>query len=614
MPDHRLYALSGTYTDSALYGEMGPSLLINDPAFAMRWYLDREREHVLAVALQVSDDGGASWRPMPPHALWAETIQALSTARQASDPATRRVANALFERLAFTAAEWLDEHIHPVEPADPKPRPDTPILSSWEQGGQMWALVLGSTPPDEVLNLLIAKYPNPHPGGPARLRATVRQTLASLSLAETPASAPVPELLQALQHLESQSSGDEIGRARAHTARDNLVDHLATRLLGTAATTNADPDLHDPAHQVGLAQLARALEARTGTLYQTATATEEADITNPRDGLPPAIPGFPRTFGDLEAAAAWRVMSPAARRDADQAMADLVRADTRVAQTRAHAANWVNGRPPDPGEAQAIDERDRCANRLDELHAHHAALMHGGLLAAAEVAARIARHHAAAAAAQATLALPAQSQASGSSVNEHDAFIAQIGTADARIHDVLEGQRQLCVNALHRCLPEAAEPRGMNQLRSQVLEHAGLGFDAQSKAARRVSEASQTVIDLEEALQEAGSSVDHARVTIGQVDEAGTSLRSAEQAFAERLADQQDTRAALAALEGVATRPPSDQGGVAARVARFVAQIGRRAQEAATAARPGGANSTADQADHAHHEQTRQPAFRPWLP
>src|SRR5690348_16879395 len=44
VPDdiRRLYGLSSTYTDYRLTGEPGPSLLIDEPVLAMRWYFTHE--------------------------------------------------------------------------------------------------------------------------------------------------------------------------------------------------------------------------------------------------------------------------------------------------------------------------------------------------------------------------------------------------------------------------------------------------------------------------------------------------------------------------------------------------------------------------------------------
>ncbi|MGW9032632.1 hypothetical protein ACWGQ5_53610, partial [Streptomyces sp. NPDC055722] len=80
--DDRLYILSSIYTDYRLRGETGPSMLISDPVLALRWYLRHEREEGLAVAGQVSEDGGLTWRPLPISELYADADRAVPGAQR----------------------------------------------------------------------------------------------------------------------------------------------------------------------------------------------------------------------------------------------------------------------------------------------------------------------------------------------------------------------------------------------------------------------------------------------------------------------------------------------------------------------------------------------------
>ncbi|MFE8940972.1 hypothetical protein ACFYNX_26245 [Streptomyces sp. NPDC007872] len=199
MPDtSRLYALTSITTNPWWPGEPGPSFLINDPVMAARWYLANEQEENLAVTARISTDNGATWQDLPPRDLWAHALKHLDTTGQSPDETARQAAAALRGRLEAEAARWLDGRIRFVEPDAPSPyRPPTPTLFAWQRGGEIWALALGTVPPDPVLTHLAAQYADPQPEAPDMARTAAREALDTLATAHVPAQADVPELLQA---------------------------------------------------------------------------------------------------------------------------------------------------------------------------------------------------------------------------------------------------------------------------------------------------------------------------------------------------------------------------------------------------------------------------------
>lgn len=377
MPDTaRLYALTSTITHPFLTGEDGPSLLIHDPAPAMRWYLTHEQEDNHAVTVQASDDGGRTWRPLPVHDLLTDTEHALSTDGRAA---------LLHDALTAQAATWLDTRIR-FPPADERALwlPDRPGPEAWQRGGQAWALAMNTLPPDALVTRLTALYTDPQPEGPGLLRDAAAQTLAALTLAENPHAAPADELLDALALLERLTYSSELGqiRDRADHAQHLLLEHLTGRVEPVAAATAAHPDPRHPVHEAARAHLkqlaragagphpepvVRALARSRDALADAAAAPDPAPgpavATTPEDGRPAPLPGFPVRFTDLQAAA-WRALSPLARRDAELAMEDLVRADIAVLQAAAAAAAWDGGRPRDPAEAEAFDRLSPLRQRL----------------------------------------------------------------------------------------------------------------------------------------------------------------------------------------------------------------------------------------------------------
>ncbi|WP_351234782.1 hypothetical protein [Streptomyces sp. NPDC002133] len=218
----RLYALTSIYTHPWLDDVDGPSLLIGDAVLAMRWYLTHESESALAVTGHVSDDSGATWRPLTPGELLADAERFLTT----TEPGTAKV---LAWTLAAEAADWLDHRIRYVEPDDPAQwRPDTPELDSWRRGGQVWAMALGTVPDDTILAPLAAHYTAPQPEGPQLLKAAARDTLNHLATAEDPSGHSIGDLLGNMGQLHrltfSFGMGQVNGPVRA--AHQRLMDHL----------------------------------------------------------------------------------------------------------------------------------------------------------------------------------------------------------------------------------------------------------------------------------------------------------------------------------------------------------------------------------------------------
>ncbi|MER6434194.1 hypothetical protein ABT272_41960, partial [Streptomyces sp900105245] len=238
MPDtDRLYALSSTYNHPWLSDVGGPGLLINDPVMAMRWYLTTEREENLAVTGHVSDDHGATWRPLLPRELMADAERALAAMADDGGPQARQSAGILRDALAAEAADWLDHRLRYVQPDDPTPyRPDEPSPESWRRGGHIWALALGTRPDEDVLRHLTARFTAPQREGATLLRTGAAEMLAALALAEAPAHGEAAQLLAALGLLNRMAFGFETGQldTLAEDAQRSILDHLVTVHPATA--------------------------------------------------------------------------------------------------------------------------------------------------------------------------------------------------------------------------------------------------------------------------------------------------------------------------------------------------------------------------------------------
>ncbi|MFF9607573.1 hypothetical protein ACF1GY_35825 [Streptomyces sp. NPDC014684] len=468
MPDtDRLYALSSVYTHPWLSGPDGPGLLIHDPVVAMRWYLTTEREENLAVTGHVSDDHGATWRRLRPRELMADAEQALAALAHDGGPQAQQSAGLLRDALAAEAADWLDHRLRYVQPDDPTPyRPEEPSPSSWQRGGQIWALALGTLPDENVLAHLTARFTAPQTEGAALLRTGAQQMLAALALAEKPARGESAQLLAALALFHPLAFGFETGQLQelVEDAQRALLDHLITVHPATAGVAEAHPRPGHPATEAARAYLhrlsligadgeQRLLDDAAAALTEAVTAAEQqpdrAPARNALDVQAPALPGYPKHLeGDLQAAAQWRLISPVARRAAEQTMDRLARATTALAQATAAADAK---QPASPQEDEALLAHHSLLQELEELTARHALLMHASVLADAEAAAEPAKHTAVVAAAQATEAQPRPSTAA-EIVAAEDAFMAHVNGAEDRIAQTLSEQRRLTREALQRPL------------------------------------------------------------------------------------------------------------------------------------------------------------------
>jgi hypothetical protein len=615
----RLYALSSTYNNPWWPHDAGPGLLINDAVVGMRWYLTHEREENLSVAGHVSDDDGAHWRPLLPRELLADAERAVERAAAISGGESRRTAAVLRDALAAEAADWLDHRMRYVEPDDPTPYwPETPTLQAWERGGQIWALTLGTVPPPEVLEHLTAQYADPQPEGPDLLHGGALQTLSALALADEPDRADPAELLSALAHLKELTFGFEVRQLStlAEDAQQSIMDHLITRLPATAAVAEAHPDPRHPAQQAARAyatrlsligidgeehRLADAAHSLNQALAaaQWSTPAPDADAST----KPPAIPGYPKHLpDDLQAAAQWRLLSPAARRQAEQTMSHLVQAATALTQARAAAEP---NQPRSTRESETLHTHNNLHEHLNDLTARHALLMHASVLADAEAAAVPAAHAAILAAAQTADTMPRPSTAAELAA-DHKAFMAQVNVAEDRIAQTLGTQRQLTRDALHRIFPQVVDSSSQHRLRTQLVEHSGLGLDAYNGAFRALRDTERTLESLEAGYQ--GDTVEFGRppVDAEQVEAARAAVQRAESRFDDVQTSRPLTLRALKALKGAAGLEPSDPDTVAARAARIAAQSRERTLLTAPAAR-----RTDAVAEHEQHHTLQAPQAGP---
>ncbi|MFF4846225.1 hypothetical protein [Streptomyces collinus] len=619
MPDtDRLYALSSVYNHPWLSGPVGPGLLIHDPIVAMRWYLTNEREENLAVTGHVSDDDGATWRPLRPRELMADAGQALDSGPQA--------AGILRDALAAEAADWLDHRLRYVQPDDPTPyRPDEPSPESWQRGGQIWALALGTLPDEDVLRHLTARFTAPQSEGAALLRAGAAEMLAALALAEAPAHGESAQLLAALGLLNRLSFGFETGQldTLAEDAQRSILDHLITVHPATAPVAAAHPEPGHAANQAARAYLHRlSLIGANGEprlLHDAAAALAEAVKAAEQQPRPapapsatpmeaPAIPGYPKHLeGDLQAAAQWRLISPAARRAAEQTMDRLARATTVLAEATAAADAE---RPASPQEDAALLSHHSLHQELDELTARHALLMHASVLADAETAAEPAKHAAVVAAAQATEAQPCPSTAAEMAA-ARDAFMAHVDGAEDRIAGTLAEQRRLTREALQRIFPYAVTSTGRHTVRRNLLENSGLGIDAYQQASRAIGENARKLQSVEAAYRSGAVSFGRPPVSHEDVEQARAALQRAETRLADMRISRPNTLRALKALDGAVRHEPSGSDALAARAARIAAQSRERSKTTTPAApRP---HPAAEQVRQAHNAsaQAHQPGVRP---
>lgn len=541
----RLYALSSTHNHPWLDDTPGPGLLIHDAVMAMRWYLTHEREEDLAVAAHVSNDDGATWQDLPPGELLADCERALTERAQVPGDDGQRAAALLRDALAAEAADWLDDRIRYVQPDDPsRYRPRTPTLAAWRRGGQIWALALGTVPHEQILTHLAAQYTDPQPEGPQRLKAAAQDTLDALALAKNPADRDVSELLGALSHMNQLTFGFELGQLRylAEHAQQNILDHLVAHHPQTAAAAAAHPDPQHPAHQAARTYLhrlsllgpdgeERLLDDAALDFTEALTAAETAQqTTTPTAPVPEAIPGYPKHLtSDLQAAAQWRLISPAARRAADRTMDSLVHAETTLTEESATAGPERFAH----AESQARRLHTDLHQELDELNARHALLMHTYVLAEAEAAGKTASQHAIITAAQATETAHGRPRTTEEMHTTHKALMTEVNAAEDRIARTLGEQRQLTRDALHRLFPQTVSSFGLHQLRSQLIDHSGLGLDAYNKAWHAIGATAQNLERLEARYRNGITGPDRAPVTAKQLEQARTTAQEAEAYFTE---------------------------------------------------------------------------------
>ncbi|UXY33296.1 hypothetical protein [Streptomyces albidocamelliae] len=595
---------------------------------AMRWYLTAEREENLAVTGHVSDDHGATWRPLLPRELMADAERALAATADDGGPQARQSAGILRDALTAEAADWLDHRLRYVQPDDPTPyRPDEPSPESWRRGGHIWALALGTRPDEQVLRHLTARFTTPQTEGATLLRTGAAEMLDALALAEAPAHGESAQLLSALGLLNRMAFGFETGQldTLAEDAQRSILDHLVTVHPATAPVAEAHPEPGQGANMAARAYLRRLsligpageprlLDDAAAALAEAVTAAEQQPGRTPDPSATarqaPAIPGYPKHLeGDLQAAAQWRLISPAARRAAEQTMDRLFRATTVLAE--ATAAADVH-QPFSPQQEAALLSRGSLHQELDELTARHALLMHAGVLADAEAAAEPAKHAAVVAAAQAT-EVERQPGTAAEMAAARDAFMAHVNEAEDRIAKTLTEQRRLTVEALGRIFPYAVTSTGRHTVRRNLLENSGLGLDAYHQAYRAIGESARRLESAEAAYRSGTVPFGRPPVSHDDVEQARAALQRAETRFADLRISRPNTLRALRALDGAVHHRPSGSEAPAARAARIAAQSRERTAETAPAApRTQPAAGAAEQVRQAHHSSAQQqPGVRP---
>jgi hypothetical protein len=311
------------------------------------------------------------------------------------------------------------------------------------------------------------------------------------------------------------------------------------------------------------------------------------------------IPGYPRQpVNDQLAAAQWQARSPMARHAAEQAMAQLAAAAAALTEATAAADPT---QPPTPQEDQALLTHTELHRRLDELTAQHALLMHAAVLADAEQAAGQATHTAIVAAQQAT----APHDGVGNPMANHAAFMSQVHAAEDRIAHTLGQQRQLTHDALHRLFPQARGSSGLHLLRTQLIEHSGLGIDAYRRAYRAIGEAGRDLEQLQAGYRSNTVEPGRTPVTAEQVNAAREKAQQADDYFAELQLSRTVTRRAVTVLDGVTGLGPSTDSATS-RAANIAAQSRQRAlQSTPAAAEPQHSGASTDhQGQHTAHLQT----------
>ncbi|MGW6144407.1 hypothetical protein [Streptomyces sp. NPDC055140] len=497
----RLYALTSTVLLPFGGQYAGAQCLVAAPALAARWYLQHEREERCRVTATVSSDGGATWHDLLPHELFDAAHRDLADLRRPTSDdevsVTRGRAGALEWAMALAVQEWAEARISFTQPADPAPDADSVASErGWRRGGQAWALATGTVPDETALSLLATRYGTAPGNGPALLREEARRTLAALHAAADPDSQDTATLLHAAGHLHPQLLADGTTQLHDHARRvhDALVDQLVHRFPEASRAAAAFPEPDHPAHRAARAYVGQLalLHDTPGMKYRVQasddyykaldTALQQHDMphppTSPVPGSeqPAVVPGFPRTVdNDAQAAAQWRLLSPAAHRQAAEAMNRL-------------EVTVVAGMPDHEG---LRSQEQHAEQDIQELNAHHALLLHASLLADAEAAAEQARRNAIV-----SLHEEFEHQLGGWNPQRQDSYMARLRAVEDEIGQVLLQQRQLTRDALHRLSPLTKSRRGLDSLRGSVLLRAGLdqpSYDnAWAEQARRAQEFDRT--------------------------------------------------------------------------------------------------------------------------
>ncbi|MGI5133806.1 hypothetical protein [Streptomyces sp. CA-106110] len=455
----------------------------------------------------------------------------------------------------------------------------------------------------------------------------------------------MPELFEAFRLVEELSFVSAIGqfRDRVEQAQDRLLDHVASRMPETADAVAAHPLPGHPVHRAArtllgwLAHYAdgsgpgQELVARARRDFADAAAVPDATVAGGEEAAAAAeslaLPGFPRQITDLEAAAAWRAMSPLARQEAETAMDDLARAEGWLVKAAVEAASWVEGRPRDAERATAFgtltpaqqrqearharnaetDARDNVSyfrQRLEELNCRHAVLMHASILADAEAAATTAKRQAVIAASDAfetTGETAPQPRTAGERIALEEGFMARVTAAEEGIDQVLDVQRQWTSDARHRLYPQTAGTWTMRNLRTLLVDNGPIGERGTEEAYQAARRAERTLRDREERLNSGYVDFGSPAVTKEQVDQARKELQRTQQYLQDIMSSSPLTLRALKALDSVAGLRPSQSANGIAGVAERAAQVAAdsRSRTRSADAEPRSAGAATQQLQHA---------------
>ncbi|WP_326581775.1 hypothetical protein OIE69_44125 (plasmid) [Actinacidiphila glaucinigra] len=580
MTPQRLYALTSITTHPWGDDTPGPKMLIRDPLVATQWYLRIESEEVYAVSAQVSDDQGATWRPLLPSELLQDAHRHLSDAL-AGQRDSRRA-------LVAEAAAWLDRRMRFVQPDDPVQWiPSRPSVQGWRTGGDVWAMAMGTVPNDDVLSHLAATYSHRHTVGAKLVRRGARKILAALALGQNPSAGGSDVLLRAWRVLHRAATHVEAGQvnASARAGQDRILAHLATHHPERAA---------DVAKLRVLRPVAGVDEAgdppvRNRAAQNGAAGGQAAGTVEPGEAV---MPGYPKAFpDDLQAAAAWRQLSPKAARAADLAMDDLSRAS--------HQLNRLTH--PETGMAPQEDLTEdgargwfnACCVHLAELDAEHAMLMYAHLLASARDEAKPALHRLGVAAAEAT---------AGLGVDEGNRqFSERLRAIETGIDETVAAQAQLARNALHRCIPQIKPTIGWRSLLEQrLIRKPGLGPDAFEMTWRTLRRFEN---DLDVLTRRAQAKREGDLVTPEQLQDAQSRVTRLRGDVAALRTSMPTTRRALKALQDVMELAPTDTFSVAARLSKIIADSQKRAADAPPAHDPMPSTSHSASTQRTHQQQ-----------